>query len=263
MEIVNLSFVSLTDEQTHVLKLGLTFCPSTDLDRFQLIKDIHLFARRLLFKIIYDKPSVSEPSDSPPLELSDTELQALDDLMQLWEEGHTSDAKAPLPSCGVVVPGVSFPPPVPFRPKSCTFPSLQINPNIWAFVQQTAFEIENMDLEKLHTHNLSSRHRKALQDLQCHPDLVIKQADKGGNVMDVPAYKRMCLDILDNRHWYHPISKTLIQNFTSEYYGLIFEAYQLGTIDLSTWNYLNVKDPKIPTFYSLPKVHKSLQQPPG
>lgn len=122
-----------------------------------------------------------------------------------------------------------------------------------------------MDLDKLHTHNLSFRHRKAIRNLQCHPDLVIKPADKGGNVidMDVPAYERMCLDILDNRHWYRPISKTLIQNFISEYCGLIFKTYQLGIIDVSTWNYLNVKDPKILTFYFLPKVHKSLQQPPG
>lgn len=73
----------------------------------------------------------------------------------------------------------------------------------------------------------------------------------------------MCLDVLDNRQWYRPISKTLVENFTREYYGLIFKAYQQGTIDLNTWSYLNVKDPKTPTFYSLPKVHKSLEHPPG
>lgn len=73
----------------------------------------------------------------------------------------------------------------------------------------------------------------------------------------------MCLDVLDNRQWYRPISKTLVENFTSEYYGLIFKAYQQGTIDLNTWSYLNVKDPRTPTFYSLLKVHKSLEHPPG
>lgn len=81
--------------------------------------------------------------------------------------------------------------------------------------------------------------------------------------MDVPAYEAMCREILDNARWYRPISKTLITNFNSEYYSLIFEAYQSGVIDSSTWNSLNVKDPKIPTFYSLPKVHKSVKKPPG
>lgn len=129
----------------------------------------------------------------------------------------------------------------------------------------TNFEIKNMDLDDLHVHNLCSQHRKALRDLQYQPDLVIKPADKGGNVivMDVGAYERMCLNIIDNRQWYWPISKTLVDNFTREYYNLIFKAYQLGIIDLSTWNYLNVKYPKKPTFYSLPKVHKSLKHPPG
>lgn len=51
--------------------------------------------------------------------------------------------------------------------------------------------------------------------------------------------------------------------FTCEYYDLIFKAYQHGIIDSKTWSYLNVKDPRTPTFYSLPKVHKPLNHPPG
>lgn len=105
LEIINLSSVSLTDDQIYVLKLRLTFWPSTNIDRFQLVKDIHLFARRLLFKVIYDRPPSCESVDFPPLDFSEAELQAMDNLMLLWEEGHTDDSDDPLdlPVSGVVV----------------------------------------------------------------------------------------------------------------------------------------------------------------
>lgn len=72
----------------------------------------------------------------------------------------------------------------------------------------------------------------------------------------------MCKKILLNRNWYRPISKTVINHFHTQY-RTIFRAYHQGIIDQNTWNFLNVKDPKIPTFYALPKVHKSLTEPPG
>lgn len=189
---LNLSSVPLTEEQVYVFKLGLTFCPSTDIDRFQLIKNLHFIARRLMFKVIYDKPSTMENYDFPPLEFSQLELQAMDNLMLLWEEGHTSDKEPPVLTLpGVAVPGMSFPPPTSFIPKSHAFPLLHANPNIWAFVQQSTSKIKSMDLDDQHLHNLSFRHRRALRDLQCHLGLVvIKPADKGGNVvvMGVGAY---------------------------------------------------------------------------
>lgn len=64
-------------------------------------------------------------------------------------------------------------------------------------------------------------------------------------------------------NWYRPISQSLVDNFTSEYHKLIFSAYQQGIIDCNTWKFLNVKEPKTPMFYALPKLHKSLNNPPG
>lgn len=72
-----------------------------------------------MFKVIYDKPSSTASSNSPPLEFSETELQAMNDLMSLWEEGHTDDdGPSNIALSGGVISGVSFPPPVSFKPKS-------------------------------------------------------------------------------------------------------------------------------------------------
>lgn len=161
---------------------------------------------------------------------------------------------------GYCRPWSLLPPPTSFKPKSRNFPNLSTNPNLWAFVQQVTTAIEGMNPTSSSPSNLSPALTKALKSLQNHPELVIKPADKGSNVvvMDVPFYEHMCHDILNNHDWYRPISKSLIDHFTSEYNQLIFSAYQKGTIDCNTWNFLNVREPKTPTFYSLPKLHKSM-----
>lgn len=87
-QILNLSSYTLTNDETNVLQLGLTFCPDTNVDRFKVIKDIHLFARRLLYKTIYHKPvNVEHVATSTGLnDLTIREIQALHELMELWEE---------------------------------------------------------------------------------------------------------------------------------------------------------------------------------
>lgn len=93
-----------------------------------MVKDIHVFARRLLFKVINDKPSTFDQYDFPSLEFSETKFQALDDLMSLWEEGHTVDDESPMLTLpGVVVPVVSFPPPMN---QNLVHFMLHANPNI-------------------------------------------------------------------------------------------------------------------------------------
>lgn len=257
-------------DQIHVLQLGLTFCPSNDFDKFALIKDIHLFARKLLYKVIYDKSPSSTVSlqDTNPPQQAPTlaEIQALEELMSLWEEGDTDGDDLLDPYDPEVASlGVSFPPPASFKPKSTNFPNLSTNPNIWAFVQQVTNTIEGLNLNSSYPSNLTPALIKAIKSLQNHPELIIKPADKGGNVvvMDVPFYEQMCLDILNNREWYRPISKTLIDHYISEYQQLIFGAHQKGIIDSNTWKFLSVTQPRTPTFYSLPKLHKSLDHPPG
>lgn len=43
LNIINLSTYSLTQEETNVLSKGLTFCPVVQINKFDVIKDTHLF----------------------------------------------------------------------------------------------------------------------------------------------------------------------------------------------------------------------------
>lgn len=52
LNIINLSSHLLTPAECHLLSSGLSFCP---LDIFETVKDINFFARKLQFKIMYNK----------------------------------------------------------------------------------------------------------------------------------------------------------------------------------------------------------------
>lgn len=176
-----------------------------------------------MYKVIFDKSTVIQMADPVPDNSVPTvaEIQAIGDLLTLLEEGGTEDECLWQPdNHGIVASGVSFPPPLSFKPKSTGFPNLSVNPNIWAFVEQISNTIKELDLSISCPSNLSCAQKLALKSLQNHPGLVIKPADKGGNVvvMDVAAYEIMCCNILDNQDWYRPISRTLIENFAREYY---------------------------------------------
>lgn len=137
-------------------------------------------------------------------------------------------------------------------------------PAIWVFLQTTI-----RDLKKQHWHGFSSNldhsQTKALKSLQKCSDVVIKQSDKGGNIvlMTHNQYQSMCLTILNNRNWYCPISQSLVSSFAQELRILCTEAFFLGLIDKDTLEILVPKFPRVPTFYSLPKTHKNVQTPPG
>lgn len=57
MEVVNLSSHQLSDKEILVLQKGLLFCPDQNLDIFECVKDVNLFARKLLMKVMLDKSS--------------------------------------------------------------------------------------------------------------------------------------------------------------------------------------------------------------
>lgn len=90
-------------------------------------------------------------------------------------------------------------------------------------------------------------------------------ADKGGNVvvMDTTKYQEMCLDMLSNVDWYALISEEKIHKFNCEYDMIVHNAFINGVIDKEIFEALKTPFPRIPSFYSLPKTHKSIVKPPA
>ncbi|PIO35638.1 hypothetical protein AB205_0077340 [Aquarana catesbeiana] len=119
----------------------------------------------------------------------------------------------------------------PFRLRSGRFPDLMTCPSIWTFLQATI-----RDLKQQHWHaispNLNNSQTKAIKSLKKRSDIVIKQSDKGGNIvlMTHSQYQSMCLTILNNRNCYRSIPQSLVSTFTSE---LRFDHGQIPFLELS------------------------------
>lgn len=86
LKVINLSERILTDPQKEVLGLGLLFSPSCKFDSFTAIKDLHLFAKKLLFKKFYHDQVLH--ALFPTVE----ERQAIETLQALLDEQEPRDA---------------------------------------------------------------------------------------------------------------------------------------------------------------------------
>lgn len=265
MNIINLSSHTLTEAEKEVLSLGLSFCPSRSLDNFEVVKDIFLFARKLLFKSMYTKTKKSEEIIAPNLKTAD--FKALRDLnlllqenegiesswLDAWESDDSEEEKIDDSKQHKQ-----------FKRKSHRFPALSQNPALALFVKQTAKEIESLNKDKS-IRNLTPEQQNALHSLKNNLDITIKGSDKGGNIvlMDNSKYEEMCLKILNNRKCYRKISASLVDGFNQEFYRLVDEAFIMGAITGELLDFIRTKHPRIPTMYALPKVHKDLHNPPG
>lgn len=107
--------------------------------------------------------------------------------------------------------------------------------------------------------------QQALQDLANNFSLTIKPFNKGGNivVIDNEHYVCMCKKILDHPDWYRPITPKLIDKFNKQFYNFVDTAFGNGIIMKNIRDYIRIEFPKIPTFDSLPKVHKNWKKLSG
>ncbi|XP_069600643.1 uncharacterized protein [Ranitomeya imitator] len=79
MKVVNLSDHILSDTQIKLLERGLTFSPSSTLDKFTVVKDLHLFARKVALQKIHYKADLDS---SCPMEMERETLRDLEDLLE-------------------------------------------------------------------------------------------------------------------------------------------------------------------------------------
>ena len=97
-----------------------------------------------------------------------------------------------------------------------------------------------------------------MRDLQNNPDITIKPADKGGSIviMNTTDYIPEAQRQLSNPQIYRiqNTDPTIIYN--RYIHHLTDQAWRLGIIDGTTKENLQTKNPKIASFYLLPKIHK-------
>lgn len=139
---------------------------------------------------------------------------------------------------------------------------LQKNISIYTFVHQVIKDIECTLLGAGSRPNLTPAEKQALRNQKLNPNIIIKSLDKGEGdvvVQDRTQYEVLCYKLLNNTAWYRKISPLSIQYFNQ----LVNEAKATGVITFDTWKFVRKVNPRVPTFYALPKTHKNLLDPTG
>ncbi|KAM4043956.1 uncharacterized protein ACNLHF_014260 isoform 1-T2 [Anomaloglossus baeobatrachus] len=241
LQVINLSERTLSGAQIEVLSRGLTFAPSNSFHLVTALKDVNLFARKLILKkLFHKKDSVTD---------SQAEREAINNLEELLQEQEA-------PSTGAF--------PQSLLPRSTKFPPLSLCPAVDIFVRLVSEDFRKIDTKRRRD-NLTYKQRKALTELQGYSDIVIKPADKGGNIviMSVEKYEREVTRQLREKATYMRLPSNPLEKYISELAVILDRALEIGLIDKKMYDGLCRKYPKIPTFYILPKIHKDAVNPPG
>lgn len=140
---------------------------------------------------------------------------------------------------------------------------------IYIYISLIKKEIEDLrsDQEQvpLRHPNLTANEIRALNELANNKNITIKSADKGGGVviMDTENYVKEAKRQLGDTMVYRKLNSDPKWDFGKKLSALVDKAYKDGVIDGKLKEYLIVKSPVTPVLYLLPKIHKSLIDPPG
>lgn len=241
MNVVNLTNETLSPACISALNKGLSFVPSTYCHEFNAFVDFQKFFRTLRLKEFFSNtPSttytLTESADSSP---------------------STRDAENDTP-------------PTKFRGKSTFIPPRNRNASIETFCRlvQTdmskVFHNKNKSEYMVHD-NLTKEERKALDELKRDNTTVVKPADKGGAVvvMNVMDYEMEINHKLANTVFYKKLKSNPTDTFKKEIHNTLQCLFERGEINKHELDFMKVDHPTTPVIYTLPKIHKNSENPPG
>lgn len=229
--IYNISDVNLSLAEQAVLEKGFNFCPTTKApNKDRVLDDVYAFTRKLRLKEHFhseNRPTdkITEGVDSEQCEFN----------MKLRNPYYN-------PSTG---------------------PSTALRSYI------AAIKSDVTDLLKRppnHKSNMSAEERAALSSLALRKDIKIQPADKGGKVviMNQADYVSKCEEDLANTNFYEKLTEDPTSQYTKEIEEILVKMEKEEMINDNDREFLteHLECPKTPTFYGLPKIHKSFTKFP-
>ncbi|NP_001037978.1 uncharacterized protein LOC733763 [Xenopus tropicalis] len=113
--------------------------------------------------------------------------------------------------------------------------------------------------------NLTIKEKRALEKLKNDHDIVIRRADKGGQivVLNRTDYVTEAYRQLSDTETFIPLEKNPVISYTSELDTLLQEALSFNIIDEALISFIKNDTPKSAIFHYLPKTHKKERPPVG
>ena len=227
---VNLSSKQLSQAHISLLNKGLSFVPTTQSNDFDVKVDIFKFFRQIRLREFFASPVTSNP-DSVSSDVTDNEL-------------------------------------TPFRSKSKFIPPTNRNPSIETYCRLVEDDIMSLLQEKSkhRSHgNLDKTEKQSLLDLKADTSIIIREADKGGAVvvLNKSDYVNECYRQLLDEKTYTKLASNPSGQFKTTVNASLQDFFHAGDLTKKEFDFLNNQHPITPVFYTLPKIHKNLEKPPG
>lgn len=143
-------------------------------------------------------------------------------------------------------------------------PPLSKHKQIHLFLEQVKKDLSIIDWNYKGLDNFTKAERKALKELQEAKDIIIKGSDKGGNtVLLSQALYEETMRLLQDETTYQRLPANPFPKIVASLNFKLNMALEEHLITLKECKYLSVNEFNIPTFYTIPKLHKSITRPPG
>lgn len=237
LKVVNLSNHPLSPDHINLLAKGMSFSSTSAMDEFTVYKDITLFLRKVFLRSLYEREGGTSTVNTI---LDSDDQKVLDILNLLLEENSEHGEEFHTPTKCIV----------DLKIKSQKMPPLSKNRWLSLFLEMVQSDLEKVKWHKRGTDNLTKGERNALDDLKKRKNIVIKNSDKGGNVvvLDDTHYEKKAKKLLSDDTTYcrqdHNAFPTVIQELNRK---LTF-AKDEGLLTMREFQYLSVQEYNIPTF---------------
>ncbi|CAJ0931098.1 unnamed protein product [Ranitomeya imitator] len=235
--VINISSYTLNPAELIVLQRGLSFCPTPQWDKFKLSQDLQHFFRNLRLKTHFGLLQ-DPPHSRIPTSVGD-----------------------PIPVLSIVNLGLrntsSFNPPHNYHATEAYIELIQ---------KDIDHIFEQHQTGNLPTYNnISPVEKQALDSLRKNKSITIKPADKGGAIVvqNTTDYISEIYRQLSDGTTYKQISSDPTSTIKTWISAILHKYQSLKIIDSKTAIFLTNPHPVTPVIYTLPKIHKSLTNPPG
>lgn len=270
LTVVNLTSKVLTNSKEAVLKLGLSFCPDKNLEYTETRIDLFKFIRKLKLHTFYKlRPKALLPKKSGPSSIATDaligrDLSALQAMHELESIGsNTQGGGGGLKMVGISQEKCAS----PFKPASTFLPQMPTD-YICTFAEAVTKELTKLRAKGsigTRKQNLSQQERMALKNLRMDTNIVVKPSDKGGNVVlqTYESYYRKALRQLSDVVLHAKCTREEYMASVTRCHEVLKNWYEHGMLESEEFLYLICLNPITPSFYHIPKLHKSSVNPPG
>ena len=147
----------------------------------------------------------------------------------------------------------------PFHVKSTRQPPVQNSVALENYLEETKLEIASA-IFRPQFDNISANQKNAISALKRNNKINLKKVDKGTTTIILDTAQKIDegLQQLSNDKFFKSLSSPIVQNIARKGNELVNKLYRSGYIHVMThkWLSIGLKQPRIPEFYTLTKIHK-------